>query len=116
MKGIQKKVLTHIRYALNNRRYTALFPIGISLLVLLPFIQACHTGKGQSSQSFLDSSYYSAKAYHDSISFHKQSVLSSPETKKVQKGLDHFYNHVLGSRFNGAMLVAKKGVIIFEKY
>ncbi|HLR38018.1 MAG TPA: serine hydrolase domain-containing protein [Chitinophagaceae bacterium] len=116
MKGIQKKVLSHILYALNKGGHTALFPIGVALLVLLPFIQACQTGKGQSSQSFLDSSYYSAKAYYDSISFHKQSVLSSPETKKVQKGLDHFYNHVLGSRFNGAMLVAKKGVVIFEKY
>src|SRR5690625_5986428 len=116
MKGIQKKVSSHILYALNKGGHTALFPIGVALLILLPFIQACQTGKGQSSQSFLDSSYYSAKAYYDSISFHKQSVLSSPETKKVQKGLDHFYNQDRKStRLNSSHVAISYAVFCLKK-
>src|SRR5690625_359097 len=90
-------------------------PLG--LLLIIPFIQACQTGKGQSNiDGLADSSYLRAKAYYDSIDFHKKAVLSSPEIKRIQKGLEHFYTHVLGSRFNGSMLVAHKGITIFEKH
>lgn len=43
-------------------------------------------------------------------------ILSSPVTKEMVSGLENFYAHKLGRYFNGAMLVAKKGVVIFERY
>ena len=89
----------------------------VVLLGALPFIQSCQVGKGQANDdSQLDSSYARAKAYYDSIDFHREAILSSSRTRKIQKGLAHFYDHVLGPRFNGSMLVAHKGVIIFEKH
>ncbi len=89
----------------------------MGIFFLFPFIQSCQVGKGQPNEDTqYDSSYARAKAYYDSIDFHRQAILSSPETKRIQKGLDHFYKHVLTSRFNGAMLVAHKGVVIFEKH
>src|SRR5699024_1624548 len=85
--------------------------------ITLFVLPSCQIGWGQSNDvKYRDSTYYKAKAYYDSIAFHKASVLSSPKTKRIQKGLNHFYTHILGSRFNGAMLLARKGVIIFERY
>jgi CubicO group peptidase (beta-lactamase class C family) len=44
-------------------------------------------------------------------------VLNSPRTKTQQQELETFYQtNLLRSGFNGAMIVAKKGVVIFEKY
>lgn len=87
------------------------------ILLIIPFLQSCQEGKGQSNDySQLDSAYAQAKAYYDSIDFHRQAILSSPETKRIQKGLERFYSRTLTSRFNGSMLVAHKGVVIFEKH
>lgn len=47
----------------------------------------------------------------------KAAVLNSPTTKAQQQELEAFYNSgLLRAGFNGSMIVAKKGVIIFEKY
>lgn len=47
----------------------------------------------------------------------RAAVLNSPRTKAQQQELEAFYNtNLLRSGFNGSMIVAKKGVIIFEKY
>src|SRR5699024_6283789 len=89
----------------------------ILVCCVVPFFQSCQIGKGQSNDADqLDSSYARAKAYYDSIDFHREAILASPETKRIQAGLNHFYDHVLGPRFNGSMLVARKGIIIFEKH
>jgi CubicO group peptidase (beta-lactamase class C family) len=47
----------------------------------------------------------------------KEAVLKSPRTIQMQRELQAFYNgKLLRSGFNGAILVARKGVIIFEQY
>lgn len=47
----------------------------------------------------------------------KAAILNAPRTKQQQQELNTFYNgKLLRSGFNGAVIVAKKGVIIFEKY
>ncbi|CAL1518130.1 serine hydrolase domain-containing protein [Chitinophaga sp. MM2321] len=47
----------------------------------------------------------------------KNALLKSPRTQQLQRELDAFYNSkLIRSGFNGAILVAKKGVIIFEQY
>ncbi|MGO4293493.1 serine hydrolase domain-containing protein [Chitinophaga sp. RAB17] len=47
----------------------------------------------------------------------KEAILKSPRTIQMQHELEAFYNgKLLRSGFNGAMLVARKGVIIFEQY
>lgn len=43
-------------------------------------------------------------------------ILNSPVTKAQQTELTAFYQNMVRAGFNGAMLVAKKGVVIFEKY
>jgi CubicO group peptidase (beta-lactamase class C family) len=43
-------------------------------------------------------------------------ILNSPVTKAQQTELTAFYRNMVRAGFNGAMLVAKKGVVIFEKY
>jgi CubicO group peptidase (beta-lactamase class C family) len=64
------------------------------------------------------------KAAADSVRFttglsaaEKEAVLKSPRTKQMQQELEAFYNgKLLRTGFNGAMIVARKGVVIFEKY
>ncbi|WP_235938084.1 serine hydrolase domain-containing protein [Chitinophaga solisilvae] len=47
----------------------------------------------------------------------KDAILKSPRTVQLQRELSSFYSgKLLRSGFNGAILVAKKGVIIFEQY
>lgn len=47
----------------------------------------------------------------------KAAILNAPRTKQQQQELNTFYNgKLLRSGFNGSIIVAKKGVIIFEKY
>lgn len=47
----------------------------------------------------------------------KEAILKSPRTVQMQHELEAFYNgKLLRSGFNGAILVARKGVIIFEQY
>jgi CubicO group peptidase (beta-lactamase class C family) len=43
-------------------------------------------------------------------------ILNSPVTKSQQTELTAFYQNMVRAGFNGSMLVAKKGVVIFEKY
>jgi CubicO group peptidase (beta-lactamase class C family) len=43
-------------------------------------------------------------------------ILNSPKTKSQQVELNNFYRNMVRAGFNGAMLVAKKGVVIFEEY
>lgn len=44
------------------------------------------------------------------------SILNSPATRAQQTELTAFYQNMVRAGFNGAMLVAKKGVVIFERY
>ncbi|WP_248277082.1 serine hydrolase domain-containing protein [Chitinophaga sp. Ak27] len=47
----------------------------------------------------------------------KEAILKSSRTKQMQQELEAFYNgKLIRSGFNGAMIVARKGVVIFEKY
>jgi len=47
----------------------------------------------------------------------KAEILNSPRTHQQQQELSAFFsNRLLRTGFNGAMLVAKKGVVIFEQY
>ncbi len=46
----------------------------------------------------------------------KEAILTSPRTIQIQQGLNDFYSKFVRTGFNGAMIVARKGVIIFEKY
>ncbi|GEP88850.1 CubicO group peptidase, beta-lactamase class C family [Chitinophaga terrae (ex Kim and Jung 2007)] len=47
----------------------------------------------------------------------KNAILNSPRTQQIQRELEAYYtNKLLRTGFNGAVLVAKKGVVIFEKY
>ena len=46
----------------------------------------------------------------------KLAVLSSRKTRVMIDGLENFYDRQLGKYFSGGMLVARKGVIIFERY
>lgn len=43
-------------------------------------------------------------------------MLNSPATKSQQVELNSFYQNMVRAGFNGSMIVAKKGVIIFEQY
>jgi len=85
----------------------------LALLAVAVTYEGCQRTVGRNNTS---SNYDRAKAYYDSLAFHREAILSSPETKKMVNGLADFYKKDLGSRFNGAMLVARKGVVIFEKY
>lgn len=82
-------------------------------IIVAVFVYACQHTTGQ---EYSNQRYKEAKSYFDSIAMHREAILSSPETRIMIKGLDHYYTHNLGSHFNGAMLVARKGVIIYEKY
>lgn len=77
------------------------------------FAYSCQHSTGQ---GYGDGHYSEAKAYFDSIALHKDAIRSSAETREMVKGLNDFFAHNLGSSFNGAMLVARKGVVIYEKY
>lgn len=46
----------------------------------------------------------------------KNAILNEPRTKQQQQELAAFYSRLLRTGFNGAILVAKKGVVIFEQY
>lgn len=47
----------------------------------------------------------------------REAILKAPRTVQLQRELNAFYTgKLLRSGFNGAILVAKKGVIIFEQY
>lgn len=64
------------------------------------------------------------KAASDSVRFtaglsaaEKEAILKSPRTIQMQHELEAFYNgKLLRTGFNGAIIVARKGVVIFEKY
>jgi CubicO group peptidase (beta-lactamase class C family) len=43
-------------------------------------------------------------------------ILNAPSTKAQQVELNSFYRDMVRGGFNGSMIVAKKGVIIFEQY
>lgn len=90
-----------------------IFLIPLFSAVVIFFSNSCQHSTGQ---PYGNQDYSEAKAYFDSIALHKDAILSSPETRVMAKGLDDFFARNLGSRFNGAMLVARKGVVIYEKY
>jgi CubicO group peptidase (beta-lactamase class C family) len=85
----------------------------VALLAALVSYESCQHTAGA---GYNEHSYNRAKAYYDSLAFHREALLSSKTTKEIKAGLNEFYTHALGRNFNGAMLVARQGVVIFEKY
>ncbi len=88
----------------------------ILLAALLPacfLYQSCQNSVGKDNN---ENSYVKEKESNASFVLLSKTILSSPATRRMVMGLDDFYTHDLGRNFNGAMLVARKGVIIFEKY
>lgn len=54
---------------------------------------------------------------YEALSESARAILNSPVTKAQQQELTAYYRqHLQRAGFNGAIVVAKKGVIIFEKY
>lgn len=91
--------------------------IYLVLCIAIPVLYlSCQSGKGQPANDGIEDVYSLTKAYYDSIDLHRKAILSSPETKEMKDQLEDFYDHILGPNFNGAMLVARKGVVIFERY
>jgi CubicO group peptidase (beta-lactamase class C family) len=86
------------------------------LIVLLGITVLGESCQNTVGRSYGKKDYNKAKAYYDSLAFHREAILTSPETITMVKGLNNFYHHYLGKNFNGAMLVARKGVVIFERY
>ena len=64
--------------------------------------------------------FWLGNADNEPISLKKQlnvAVKMSDDEKKVSKASEHFYNEFLNTtNFNGAILVAKNGRIVFERY
>jgi CubicO group peptidase (beta-lactamase class C family) len=68
---------------------------------------ACNTiRKNQTEDTF----------HREELSETARAVLNSPITKAQQIELNSFYKEMVRGGFNGAIIVAKKGVIIFEEY
>ncbi|MHB1923054.1 MAG: serine hydrolase domain-containing protein [Chitinophagaceae bacterium] len=77
------------------------------------FFQSCNTNaKVREATLIADSTNYILPIPKSE----KKEILSSPVTKHMVQELNTFYSQKLGRYFNGSMLVAKKGVIVFEKY
>jgi CubicO group peptidase (beta-lactamase class C family) len=64
--------------------------------------------------------FWLGNADNEPIGLKKQlnvAVNMSDDEKKVSKASEHFYNEFLNTtNFNGAILVAKNGRIVFERY
>ncbi|WP_249219709.1 serine hydrolase [Chitinophaga sp. HK235] len=69
--------------------------------------------KASRKQAISDSTLYTLNL----TAAQKEAILKAPRTMQLQQDLSSFYsNKLLRSGFNGAIIVAKKGVIIFEQY
>ncbi|WP_245957650.1 serine hydrolase domain-containing protein [Chitinophaga flava] len=69
--------------------------------------------KASRKQAISDSTLYTLNL----TAAQKEAILKAPRTMQLQQELSSFYsNKLLRSGFNGAIIVAKKGVIIFEQY
>lgn len=92
--------------------FKKIFCAGLCIAVF--FTQGCN----QAAQSSQKQHLLSDPSLLDSISDKTtHEVLNSPITQKQVAALEDFYQHqLLRTGFNGSILVAKKGVVIFEKY
>lgn len=76
---------------------------------------ACQSNAANNKKNVLSSKDTTAHAAP--LSEAALAVLNSPHTKMQQQELTEFYRtQLLRAGFNGAFLVAKKGVVIFEEY
>ncbi|GAA4306039.1 serine hydrolase domain-containing protein [Compostibacter hankyongensis] len=92
-----------------------LFLLIIAFPVLL--MSACQSGVSREAGHHPGREAEAEEAfYHIPTRKEKRSILNADDTKEMVRGLDDFFDHKLGRNFNGAMLVARKGVVIFEKY
>jgi CubicO group peptidase (beta-lactamase class C family) len=80
--------------------------IGYFVLSVTVFIVSC----GQAAQT----PQITQKA--DSLGSATSSGLTGPELERYSAIVDHFFDPMLAGRFNGSVLVAKKGVIVYERY
>ena len=81
----------------------------LRVLSILLLFSACSTGSTNQSKPPIT----------DSVSYYppKPGLISQAESRRLYNEVQSFYDSVLLRRgFNGAILVAKKGVVIFEKY
>lgn len=75
--------------------------------------QGCQPGVSRDTTDEVKDSSAAAKAAREKI---REAVLSSAETRRMADELDDYVRHKLGPHFNGAFLVARKGVVIYEHY
>lgn len=85
----------------------------ISGVVIISSCQSTAARKAaEKSKKAADSALYTLKL----TAAQQDAILHAPRTIQLQGELETFYNKFVRTGFNGAMIVAKKGVIIFEKY
>jgi CubicO group peptidase (beta-lactamase class C family) len=89
--------------------------LAVLVLLFVTISTGCHYSEGKYSAS---KETDSAQLVNAEQNEEKEAILNSPATKEMQRGLEAFYERELGGNrhFNGGMLVARKGVVIFEKY
>lgn len=85
----------------------------VGALLVYVTVSACEASSGKDTTT---SSTSSAAAEADSVQFHRSAVLESPRVRAEVSELESYYRTRLGRYFNGGILVAKDGVVIFERY
>jgi len=79
-------------------------------------ISGCQSNAAREKRSLANKTEDSIYALEESER-KRAAILSAPRTRQQQAELVDFFSHrLLRTGFNGAMLVAKKGVVIFEQY
>lgn len=77
-------------------------------------VSACSSNTANNREKTAKQDTTISKAVPDELT---AAVLSSPHTKAQQQELTNFYQtQLLRGGFNGSIIVAKKGVVIFEQY
>ncbi|MEZ2443195.1 serine hydrolase domain-containing protein [Chitinophaga sp. RCC_12] len=83
----------------------------------IAIISSCQSNAARREESKRKAAADSARFTTGLSAAEKEAILKSPRTKQMQQELEAFYNgKLLRTGFNGAIIVARKGVIIFEKY
>ncbi|MCL6523772.1 MAG: beta-lactamase family protein [Thermoflavifilum sp.] len=88
----------------------------LGLLCVLLLLSRCQSADSRESSGAAIRDRLANARTADSVNAVRFSILNSPTTLRMQEALDEFFQHHLGKRFNGAILVARKGVVIYEKY
>ncbi len=90
-------------------KHFPLFTVMTVCFVILIMLQACTSGASKQNKDNKEG----AALYKPDFTFRK---LTANETVYWNSRVADFYNKNLGPRFNGSILVAKNGQVVFEKY